>query len=201
MENNLVYSTETGSFHQHYGKNNTIRNNILVNSLVQQIQRSRAEEHLSFTFEKNIVYYTTGKLLDGNWKTKPGSFILKSNLYFKAPKTTFSGLAASAASNPHLQVNSDIPMTFDGASFEEWQKKGNDPGSLVADPRFADVSKADFRVPADSPALKVGFKPFDYTKAGVYGDPKWIELAKVATYGPLEVAPPSPPAAPPRKAQ
>jgi hypothetical protein len=196
MENNLVYNTKTGSFHQHYGKENIIRNNILVNSLVQQIQRSRAEEHLSFTFENNIVYYTTGKLLDGNWKTKAGSFILRNNLYFKAPKTTYGGLAALAASNPHLPVNFDIPMTFDGMIFEQWQKKGYDQGSQIGDPLFADVANADFRLKEDSPALRVGFKPFDFTKAGVYGDAMWIELAKVATYGPLQVAPPSPPGAP-----
>ncbi len=179
MENNLVYNTKTGSFHQHYGKENIIRNNILVDSLLQQVQRTRAEDHLSFTFENNIVYYKTGKMLDGRWKD--GHFALKNNVYWKAPKE---------------QGGDETPMTFDGQTFGDWQKAGRDAGSVIADPRFVDVAKRDFHLQPDSPALKSGFKPFDYSKAGVYGDSKWIALAADYTYAPVEVAPPAPPAAP-----
>ena len=64
-----------------------------------------------------------------------------------------------------------------------------------ADPKFADPQNLDFHLAADSPALKLGFKPFDYSKAGVYGDTKWIEKAKEATFPPLEIAPDPPPLA------
>ena len=43
-----------------------------------------------------------------------------------------------------------------------------------------------------STALKRGFKPFDYTKAGVYGDPAWIQKAKALKVPDLEI-PPDPP--------
>ena len=47
-----------------------------------------------------------------------------------------------------------------------------------------------------SPAAKVGFQPFDYSKAGVYGAPEWIALAKAVEYPPVEFAPPPPPPLP-----
>ncbi|MCX6909499.1 MAG: hypothetical protein NTY01_15855 [Verrucomicrobia bacterium] len=56
--------------------------------------------------------------------------------------------------------------------------------------------KGDFRLRSDSPAAKIGFKPFDYTKAGVYGDRAWVKLAKSAKFPPME-QPSAPPPAPP----
>jgi hypothetical protein len=76
-----------------------------------------------------------------------------------------------------------------GMSLDQWQELGRDKNSIIANPLFTDPDKFDFTLSPDSPALKLGFKPFDYTKAGVYGDPAWIKKAAEATFPPLEVAP------------
>ncbi|HNS21443.1 MAG TPA: right-handed parallel beta-helix repeat-containing protein [Sedimentisphaerales bacterium] len=170
MEKNLVYNTKTGSFHQHYGKENTIRNNIFVNSMVHQVQASRVEEHLSFTFEKNLVYWQTGPLLAGSWKNIRVN--MDNNCYWNA---------------------AGQEVQFVGLTLDQWrQQKSHDQHSIIADPGFVDPAKLDFRLKPDSPALKIGFEPFDYTKAGVYGDSAWIAKANEAKYPQLEWPPQAP---------
>ena len=60
-------------------------------------------------------------------------------------------------------------------NFKEWQKLGFDKHSVLADPMFVDPANGDYRVKAGSPALKLGFKNFDVSAAGLLPDfpKKW----------------------------
>ncbi|MEN6426016.1 MAG: right-handed parallel beta-helix repeat-containing protein [Phycisphaerales bacterium] len=170
MEKNLVYNTKTGSFHQHYGKENIIRNNIFVNSMLHQVQASRVEEHLSFTFERNLVYWQTGPLLAGPWNKV--NVNMDNNCYWNA---------------------AGQEIRFVGLLLDQWrQQEGHDQHSIIADPGFVDAKSLNFHLKTGSPALKIGFVPFDYAKAGVYGDPAWIAKANDAKYPPLEWPPEAP---------
>ncbi len=144
MQKNLVYRTKTGGFHQHYGRDNIIVNNILAFSKTDQLQRSRVEEHRSFTFERNILIYDRGELFGKNWSDDKVD--LDRNLYW----------------------NTAGPVKFPGGlDLEAWRtKSGHDKQSLVADPMFVDWSKDDYRLREGSPASKIGFEPFDVSKAG-----------------------------------
>ena len=119
-----------------------------------------------------------------------GYAALSPNLYYRAGHGAPDDVAFR--SNLYWNTVGKAP-TFFGKSLAEWQAAGQGRGSIVADPRFVDAPGSDFRLEPGSPALKVGFKPFDFSKAGVYGDPAWVKEAKGYVYPVLMVAPPAPP--------
>jgi hypothetical protein len=158
MEGNVTYNTTDGGFHQHYGRENIIRNNIFAFSSEVQVKRTRTEPHRSFTFENNLIVYDRGELLGGNWTGTPENFLLRRNLYWHY------------AGRPVTFTAKNLPLAA-------WQQTGQDEGSLVADPLFVDPAARDFRLRAGSPALALGFKPIDVSTMGVTGDAAWRRLA------------------------
>jgi hypothetical protein len=174
MEGNVTYDTTDGGFHQHYGKDNVIRNNVFAFSEEYQVKRSRAEEHLSFTFEKNIIVFDRGALLGSNWAGTTTNFLNRGNLFW------------DYSARPVTFTEQKLPLT-------EWQKRGQDVGSSIADPLFVDPAKRDFRLQPGSPALAMGIKSIDVTTMGVLrDDPVWRKLAETFERGAPAVRPPRP---------
>jgi parallel beta-helix repeat protein len=143
IENNVVYRCKSAGFHQHYGRENIVRNNIFALNRENQLMRTRAEPHLSFAFTGNIVYFDQGRLLGSNWTGE--QFKMERNLYFDA---------RSAG------------IRFAGRSFDEWRASGQDRESIVADPLFVNPANFEFRLRPGSPAAKIGFKPIDLSTVG-----------------------------------
>ncbi len=156
MENNLIYNTKTGGFHQHYGKNNTIKNNIFAFAKLYQAQCTRVEKHRSFNFENNIILFNEGVVLQGAWEKI--DIQMDNNLYWN--------------------INGD-EYIFNGKSFKNWQKSGHDSNSLIANPHFKDATNFNFEITNKTNSTKIGFVPFNYTNVGVYGENNWIEKAKL----------------------
>ena len=174
MEGNVTYDTTDGGFHQHYGKENIIRNNVFAFSEEYQVKRSRAEEHRSFSFEKNIIVFDRGQLLGSNWSGTTANFLNKDNLFW------------DYSARPVTFTEQKLPLT-------DWQKRGQDVGSAVADPLFVDPAKRDFRLQPGSPALAMGIKSIDVTAMGVLrDDPAWRKLADTFERGAPAVRPPRP---------
>ena len=142
-ENNLSYRTTHGGFHQHYGRENIVRNNVFAFARDAQLQRTRQEPHVSFTFEHNIVYWREADLLAGKWDDV--KVVLDRNLYWRADRGE---------------------IRFGDLSWDEWREKGRDVNSILADPRFVDPENGMFYLLSDSPALKIGFQNISTRRVG-----------------------------------
>ena len=159
IENNLVYNCKSGGFHQHYGKENLVRNNIFAGQIRTQLEASRVEEHLSFDFSHNIIYYSQGTMCGINW----------------------ANVGHKSNHNCYFHTEGSDKINFQGLSFEQWQAKGQDRNSVIANPQFADKAAGNFTPQNKEMLDKIGFKVFDYTKAGVYGSPEWKQKAELSS--------------------
>src|ERR1051326_5781303 len=101
IENNIVYNCKSAGFHQHYGRENVVRNNIFAFNRENQLITTRAKPHFSFTFSPNIFYSTQGRLRGSNGTGD--KFGMDSNVYFDARTSA---------------------VRFAGKSFAEWQSAG-----------------------------------------------------------------------------
>src|SRR5579883_280838 len=138
IENNVVYRTKSAGFHQHYGRDNIVRNNIFAFGREDQLRRTRAENHRSFVFERNIVYFDQGRLLGQNWQVAPWPGCTGDCHQFR-----FEG-------NLFFDVRGE-PMDLPPNNFH----------SLVADPQFGNAENYDFTLRPGSPALRMGFRQID----------------------------------------
>ena len=177
VENNIVYRVGAGAYNQHYGRDNTARNNIFAFGGRDTITCCRPEEHRSFTFEGNIVLSGSGQATSSHYSPLRCKTEFRKNLYW--------------------DVSGKEPL-FSGVSFAEWQKTGRDADSKIADPQFYDPAAGDFRLKPTSPALAMGFKPIATDQVGLYGDPAWVAGPRKVKRLPLPELPPPPPAPPPK---
>ena len=154
-EDNLVYNVTTHDFNVNYGRENVARNNIfgpILDPGAPLLRCGRIEEHRSMTIENNLIYFTVGDLVDNAWPTWPvKSCLVRNNLYWNA---------------------AGLPVKLKDKTWEQWRSTGQDEGSIIADPMFVNPAKGDFRLKPGSPAFLIGFRPFDYSKAGRQGMPR-----------------------------
>lgn len=141
-ENNLVYNTTHGGFHQHYGRDNLVQNNIFAWARDHALQASRPENHTRFRFVRNIVVHRGEQFLAGNLDFH---FVFDHNLYWRPDGDK---------------------LRFGNLTWQQWRDKGMDSHSRIADPQFRQLDKLDFRLSETSPARELGFRPFSLDHVG-----------------------------------
>lgn len=160
VEKNLVYACGSQGFHQHYGKENIIRNNIFALNDQGQIRISRTEEHVSDLFIRNIVVGRDRAMFanvrDQKWTEEQ-------NLFWDVIRGEW--------------VRSTREADDDGSSLlpQLWNRlwmrtKGHYTRAVFADPWFRDAENGDFTLADNSPAKSIGFVSWNYGEAGTLSD-------------------------------
>jgi len=169
FEENIVYRTSSQCLHEHYGRQNIYRNNILAFGADGCLAFAREGSNgwvewprHGMTFERNIVIGCNQPMWT-DYSNYLDHYIVTSglNLYWDVSKqenVVFYDLKP-------FQVYKDASCKQ--LSLTEIQERGFEQASVIADPCFVDAQNDDFRLKKDSPAFALGFKPIDPSRAGI----------------------------------
>lgn len=160
IENNVCYSTNREIFHQHYGRENIVRNNLFAFGERGVITYSCfVKPDLGFRLYRNIIlarsepHYLAGHAVSLDERGHESNF----NLLYR-----YDGKPPVFADKSHTTADADADIDW-----AAWQAIGHDRQSLVADPLCADPENHDFTLDPQSPAIAaIGFEPIDMSLIG-----------------------------------
>ena len=151
MENNVVWNTTDGSFHQHYGTGCQIRNNILAYNGKEGAVKATNQNPFQHVPSHINVY---GNIVLVKGKGNP----------FIDPRTF--GVIGPWACNLWWNEDSEPIFCANCMKLDEWKRRGIEIGGVVANPCFVDAPNHDFRLKPDSPAFGLGFREWDISMSG-----------------------------------
>ena len=158
VEHNLVHDTKDAPFNIHFARECVVRNNIFARGQNALTSVSRVEPgQISATFINNLLVGPARTLFCGGYKGNIAHGALRSNANcFWSP-----GGKLPDSANPRSQDRGVPPRI----TWTAWRKAGHDQLSIVADPKLTEGRKT-WRLARNSPALKLGFQPWDWSACG-----------------------------------
>lgn len=165
VEKNLVYNCGSQSYHQHYGENNVVQNNIFALSKEGQMTSSFGhgesqvgyedeETHNEFTL-KNNIFLTDNTAI----------YVKVCNHTFKDDTNLYWDLTNGRnVFNDYHDDGKAEERIFRNKMSSEY---GLYASAVFADPGFKDPKNADFTLPDSNSALtEIGFEKWNYNNAG-----------------------------------
>jgi hypothetical protein len=158
IHDNVIYNTVLGAYMVNGGQDNVFENNVCVDGKVDQA-----------FLEPWPKYMMSGNRVERNIFAYGGR---GANLYnlpsFKAEYVRFgANLIWAGGGMPRIEGPREL-RKGPAERWAGWQGMGEDVGSVIADPRFVDGGKRDYRLRRDSPAYKLGFRAIDLKTVGNY---------------------------------
>ena len=158
VEHNLVHDTKDASFNIHYGRENVVRHNIFARGRNALVSVFRVDPGAcSASFFNNILLGPSARLYAGGYQGD----ITRGALVAAANCIWFPGGKVAPSGNPDTRKDG-VPHAV---SFAAWRKAGHDLSSIVADPKLTEGRRT-WRLSPRSPALKLGFSPFNWSGCG-----------------------------------
>jgi hypothetical protein len=182
IEQNVVHDVSSQAYHQHYGREVIIRDNVWAFGRNGQVSITRPEDHVSFTFHRNIVVGDGMPAFVGYPDHRDiRNFGIDSDLNLFWDLAPLAG--ASRAANAARETGADGRVGFDIIERldDEWTRLGHDRHSVTADPLFEDLAARDLRVRAGSPAEELGIRVPDVRGAGPRPDAERLHPLAAAT--------------------
>jgi len=139
IENNLCYRTDRELFHQHYGRNNVVRNNIFAYGGEAVMAYSRMEDHLGLIVERNILLARGTPVIKAvsRERWRPDQVRFDRNLYWSedGPFRLDSGMR-TLATQPFVVAYADEaarfrPLPADGAVIRGLSTPGAMEGAIT----------------------------------------------------------------------
>jgi hypothetical protein len=175
VENNLAYRISASATAQTCGPQEANLENIYKNNIFAFFRRGAKQEGcappasgiLQFKFINNIVYYQSYASVQTMCNDPMGQSDTAVQYYANNLYCYASNSDCSLPSDAFLTSDSTC-ATVKNYSFSGWQGIGQDLGSKNADPLFNNpyYPNDDFSLKSGSPALSVGFVPFQLNAPG-----------------------------------
>jgi len=155
------------SYHQHYGREVIVRDNVWAYGRQGQVAMTRPEPHVSFTFLRNIVVGSGVPAFIGYPDHRDiRNFGVDSDLNLFWDDAPIAGAERAANATRPSDADGRVGFEVSEPLDELWAQTGHDRHSVTADPLFVDAANRDLRVSADSPAHALGIRVPDVTDVG-----------------------------------
>jgi hypothetical protein len=156
FEGNAAYRTTSGGFHENFGRDNLVKDNVFALGQEAQVELTKAEAHRSLTLTHNAILTDGVPFFRGDWRHARGE--LDDNLYF--------------------DLSGHSPSWLSGVNLSDWRTWGFDRNSRYIDPGFVDPRRGNFATRTGAPWVWGGEPPF--VDAGVYGSSAWRAVAALS---------------------
>lgn len=186
---NIVVRALRGLVHFHCARDTTVENNIFIDGMLQQIEMNGWADYSDFLDQMSPAYEEYVHLpawqkyagLQSGGPPKDavpmaGNRIRRNIFYYREPSAqlyTYRRLRLD-----HFECDENLVYHFGEPvrvslgkkpeDWTQWQQRGMDQHSLVADPLFVDAEQDDYRLRPESPAFRLGFEPIPVEKIGPY---------------------------------